>query len=172
VTTENRVIAVHLARGNSDEPLDVEAAQELVKAADVVRAFLDGTTVRLDWTVTIDGSPVPTPILPGGKMPTIAVAANVDDTTITFTVGPKDDHGNDTADLLTVTSDQADSTLGTLVVADDTHGAVFTLAQPQVEGSFNVTVADPSAPTVEDLVFAVTIGAGKTSALSGSATVA
>jgi hypothetical protein len=170
VTAENRARALELARGDPDEAVTLEDAQVMVKVAEVFRKYLDGTTVRLAWTVTVDGAAVPLTISPGGTMPTIAVAATVDNNTVTFAVTPTDDHNDPTGDTLTVTSDDAAGAVGTLVVNDDTHGGVVTLAH--AEGSFNVTFADPAAPTVEDLVFAVTVGAGATSALSGTATVA
>jgi len=169
VTAENRILALNLARGNPDDPVTVADAQIMVQVAEVFRRYLDGTTVRLAFTVAVDGETVPT-TLTGGNMPTIAVAATDDNNTVTFTVSPQDDHQNDTADQLTVTSDDTAGTVGTLAVNEDTHGAVLTLNH--VEGVVNVTFADPSAPAVEDLVFTVTVGAGQTAALSGSATVA
>jgi hypothetical protein len=170
VTAENRARALELARGDPDEAVTLEDAQVMVNVAEVFRKYLDGTTVRLAWTVTVDGAAVPLTISPGGTMPTIAVAATDDNSTVTFVVDPQDDHQQDTADQLTVTSDDTAGTVGTLAVNPDTHGAVLTLNH--VEGVVNVTFADPSAPTVEDLVFTVTVGPGATQALSGNATVA
>lgn len=168
MTAENRRYALGIAA-------DPGLVEELgLDETGIVRLFgvfyrLIEPTRRLSAVVWIDGAPYTIP--EGADMSNIAVNATVDNTAITFTVNPEDDHGDPTADQLTWTSDAADSSLGTLAVADDTHSAVFTLAQPQVEGSVNITVADPSAPGVENLVFNVTVGAGATSQLAGSATV-
>jgi hypothetical protein len=126
-------------------------------------------TRRLAGAAWIDGVPYTFPPN-GGIMASIPVAATVDNNTVTFVVSPQDDHQDPTADQLTVTSDDTAGVTGTLAVNDDTHGAVLTLNH--VEGTVNVTFSDPSAPGVEDLVFAVTVGAGATSQLAGSATVA
>src|SRR6185437_16376805 len=74
VTAENRILALNLARGNPDDPVTVADAQIMVQVAEVFRRYLDGTTVRLAFTVAVDGETVPT-TLTGGNMPTIAVAA-------------------------------------------------------------------------------------------------
>lgn len=166
MTAENRRYALGVAADLAGD-LDLNMGG-IIAAAGRFYQFLEPTR-RLLAVVLIDGAPIP--ITQGADMATIPVAATVDNTTITFVVQPEDDHNDPTADQLTWTSDATDSTLGTLAVNDDTHGAVFTLASPQVEGSVNITVADPSAPTVEDAVFAVTIGAGATSQLNASATV-
>ena len=166
MTAENRRYALGVAADLADH-LDLDE-NGIARVFAMCYRLLEPTR-RLLAVVLIDGAPYP--ITQGENMATIPVAATVDNTTITFVVSPEDDHNDPTADQLTWTSDAADGSLGTLTVNDDTHGAVFTLAQPQVEGSLNITVADPSAPNVEDAVFAITIGPGPTSQLQASATV-
>ena len=170
MTAENRIRGLEFALAHGPETITTVEAPDVVEVAELYRKYLDGTTVRFAWTVAIDGVIIPLTTPSGGTMPTIAVAATDDNTTVTFTVAPQDDHQQDTADQLTVTSDDTAGTVGTLVVNDDTHGGVLTLTH--VEGVVNVTFSDPSAPTVEDLVFTVTVGPGATQALSGTATVA
>jgi len=169
VTAENRVRALDLALARAPEIVTPEEAPDVVAVAELYRKFLDGTTVRYSYSVAIDGVNIPLIILPGGKMPTIAVAATDDNNTVTFTVSTQDDHQQPTADQLTVVSDDTAGAVGTLVVNEDTHGAVLTLTH--AEGTVNVTFSDPSAPGVEDLVFNVVVGPGVTAALSGSAVV-
>jgi hypothetical protein len=167
VTAENRRIALETAERLAGT-LGLDDADGVVSAAGKFYRFLDATH-RLVAVVWVDGAPY---IFPEGAqdMATIPVAANVDNNTVTFKVLPQDDHGDTTADQLSWSSDDTAGTTGTLAVDDDTDGAVLTLNH--VEGTVNVTVSDPSSPGVEDLVFAVTVGAGATSALSGTATVA
>lgn len=170
MTAENRLQGLQFALAHGPETITPAEAPDMIKVAELYRLYLDGTTVRLVFTVMIDGVIVPFTTLPGGTMPTIAVAATVDDNTVTFAVNPQDDHQDSTADQLTAVSDDTSGTVGTFAAAADTHGGVLTLNH--VEGTVNVTFSDPSAPAVEALVFAVTVGAGATSALSGTATVA
>ena len=169
MTAENRVRSIEYALSKAPAIVTMEEAPGVVAVAELYRKYLDGTTVRYDYSVAIDGVNIPLVILPGGKVPTIAVAATDDNNTITFTVATQDDHQQPTADQLTVTSDDTAGAVGTLVVNDDTHGGVLTLTH--AEGTVNVTFSDPSAPGVEDLVFNVVVGPGQTAALSGSAVV-
>jgi hypothetical protein len=171
VVADDRTLALDFALKLVPDVTSLHQAPEVVSVAEEFYTFLTAT-VRLAVTVTIDRIAVGPFSLTrnGAHMPTIAVAATDDNTTITFAVDTEDDHQQPTADQLTVTTDDTAATVGTLTVNPDTHGAVVTLNH--VEGSFNVTFADPSAPGVEDLVFAVNIGAGATAALTGTATVA
>jgi hypothetical protein len=169
---DDRTLALQFAIQLAPEVTQPSQAPQVVEAAEDFYRFLTATA-RLAATVTVDRitvGPFAALTRNGAHMPTIAVAATDDNTTITFTVQPEDDHQQPTADTLTVTTDDTAATIGTLTVNADTHGAVVTLNN--VEGSFNVTFADPSSPSVEDLVFAVTVGAGATAALAGSAVVA
>jgi hypothetical protein len=172
VTADARQYALETAVKLAPEVTSPSQAPQVVTAAEQFYAYLTAA-VQLSATVSIDRitiGPFTNTRRNGVPVPTIAVAATDDNTTITFAVAPQDDHLQPTADQLTVTTDDTNATMGTLVVNPDTHGAVVTLKN--VEGTFNVTFADPEAPSVEDLVFAVTIGAGATAALSGTATVA
>jgi hypothetical protein len=165
VTAENRRFALAITSDLADH-LDLDE-DGVVRVFGRLYRLLEPTR-HLIAVVEIDG--VTYPIPEGADMANIPVAATVDNNTVTFQVLPTDDHGDTTADQLTWTSDDTAGTIGTLAVADNTDSAVLTLNH--VEGTVNVTVADPSSPSVENLVFVVTIGAGATASLAGSATVA
>jgi hypothetical protein len=95
-----------------------------------------------------------------------AMATNMTvDDTITLTVKTEDDHGDPTSDAIVFASDDN----GT-VITWTTDGLVST-GKPVAEGTVNVSISDPSAPSLAPTAVAITVGAGATSQISVDATV-
>ena len=155
------LITVALANaGQRAEPADLTAA-----AASLVPWILVVTT-QLVPSADADGRPIAIP--PGGTDMPLAVAATVDNTTVTLGLQPQDDHNDVTPDVLTWTNDDT-GIVAAWEVSADTHSCVGTLNH--VEGVVTVTVADPSATALPPFVFTVTVGPGGTSQMVGTATV-
>lgn len=143
------------------------AATELMQHADeLVPYILAPPTVRMVATVTIQDTDF-SATTDGGSMTTPATA---DQTSVTIVIATQDDHGNPTADQLVWTSDDPNALLVTPVISADTK--TYTGTFTHTEGTVNITATDPTAPAVAAFTAQVVIGAGATSQLAGTVTVA
>jgi hypothetical protein len=95
---------------------------------------------------------------------TMATEMTMDDT-ITLVAAPADDHGDPTSDAITFASDDNGAVLSWDTAGDTSTGT------PVGEGVANVTVSDPSAPSLQPTVISITVGPGPTSQIQVTATV-
>ena len=155
------LIAANATEWGRDEP------HRLIAYADRLVPWIAGTiTARIVLTAAvIDGITVNQS---GGTMPQ-DVAATVDNTTVTLVASPEDDHGDPTPDQLTWSTDDAASAFATWVLSADTDTYTGTLTH--TEGVVNITVTDPTAPSLAPTVVTLTIGPGATSQINVTATV-
>lgn len=98
---------------------------------------------------------------------TFMTALTIDDT-VTISIKPEDDHGDETAD--TITWEFSDNgSVFTQAVAADTHSVTLT---PIAEGTgVTVTATDPSSPNLAAFTASFDVGPGATSQLVGNVTV-
>lgn len=169
MTAENRRRALDLALARAPEIVTPAEAPDVVVVAELYRKFLDGTTVRLQVTAQVDGAGVPLITLPGGNMAQI-VNATVDNTTVTLSALPEDDHNNPTGDQLSWGNDDAAAVVADWVQSDDTLSYTGTLKA--AEGTVNITVTDPAAPNLSPTEVQLVVGPGATSQIQVTATVA
>lgn len=129
-------------------------------------------TGKLAATISIDRTTVGpfANLTRNGVTVAIAVAATVDNNTVTIQVLPEDDHGDVTPDQLSWTNDDTASAFATFSLSADTHTGTFTLTH--AEGTINVTIADPSESGLAPAEVQIVIGPGATSQLAATATVA
>lgn len=123
-------------------------------------------TDRLALIAVIDSGPA-TEL--GGTMPQ-TVSATVDNTTVTLKAQPEDDHGNPTPDQLTWANDDTASAVATWAASADTKTYTGTLTH--AEGTVNITVTDPSAPSLAPAQIQLVVGPGAASQINVTATVA
>lgn len=147
--------------GATDEAL-IRSAARLVRWAET-----SPTLWLAVKQISVDGAPARTTT--GGNMATVA-NATVDNNTVTIQVLPEDDHGDTTPDELTWTNDDTDNTVASYSVSADTH--TYTMTLNHVEGTVNISAADPEATGVAAAEFQIVIGPGATSQLVGNVTVA
>ena len=148
-------------------PFGKDLGVEVIADARQFTAFLR-TAASLTGTVTVASAGRTLFSTTGGNI----MASMTVDQTATITVTPEDDHGDVTPDVLAWTTDDPSALIGTLVVAADTHSAVFTPNNPGGEGTVNVSASDPSSPALAPFVATLDVGAGATSQLAGSVVIA
>jgi hypothetical protein len=168
VTAENRLQGLTFALEHGPETITTVEAPDVIQVAELYRKYLDGTTVRIAVTAAVDGAGVPLKTLPGGTMPQI-VNATVDNTTVTLTVLPADDHNNATSDTLVITNDDTAAVIADWVLSADTHTYTGTLKA--VEGTVNIAINDPAAPSLSQTDVQLVVGPGATSQVQVTATV-
>ena len=148
---------------------DHENPRRLTAYADQIVPWIAGTvTTRIVLTAETDGIAVTVNPPSGGEMAQ-TVAATVDNTTVTLVAQPEDDHNDPTPDLLTWTNDDTASAVAAWVLSADTHTYTGTLTH--AEGTVNITVTDPTVPSLAPTVVTLTVGPGATSQVNVTATV-
>lgn len=93
-------------------------------------------------------------------------AITIDDTA-SISVMPEDDHGDATADQLSWSASDGGA-VATLTVDPSTQSATLV---PVAEGHVDVSVSDPSAPSLAAFVASFDVGPGPTSQIVGTVTV-
>ena len=151
-------------------PWDGETPHKLIAYAGRLVPWIAGkVTTGIILTASADGIAVAVTPPSGGTMAQ-TVAATVDNTTVTLVAQPEDDHNDPTPDLLTWTNDDTASAVAAWVLSPDTHTYTGTLNH--VEGTVNITVTDPTVPSLAPTEVTLTVGPGATSQINVTATVA
>lgn len=168
---ERALAALSFAVQGAPDVITPDDARDVVEVAERFYRFLErfsaaAGTARLVVTAKVDGAPVTLKPNPGGSMTQI-VNATVDNTTVTLTIASEDDHGNPTSDALTITNDDTANAVADWVQSPGSY--VGTLKQ--VEGTVNISITDPSVPSLAATDVQLVVGAGATSQVQVTATV-
>lgn len=126
-----------------------------------------GTASQIAVLAFIDDSEVIMTTPPGGTMPQV-VNATDDNTTVVLTATGQDDHNQPTSDQLTFANDD---TSATPVASWVQSGNTYTGTLNHIEGTVNVTITDPTVPSLAPTVVQVVVGPGETTQVNVTATV-